>query len=155
MNRKILLGLVSAATAASMLAMPVFANEAATELTTRIESTYTLEIPANNGIVAGTESTVIGEVSVTGKVLATDAVTVTAETEAFKNQTQPEADDLPFALNQSNGESFISAAWSGSEINAATPKGIELIVDITPAQWEAAAAGSYVGSITFTASMND
>jgi|AKZA01.1.fsa_nt_gi hypothetical protein len=154
MKRNILLGLISAATAASMLAMPVYANELATELTTTVESAYTLEIPANNGITYGVESTAIGEVSVTGNVLPTDAVTVTATTDAFKNQSQSGVEDVPFTLRDTSGDVFTGATWNGAEINGQT-KAIELSVDITPADWQAAAAGTYAGSITFTAAINN
>lgn len=145
------------ALAAGMM-MPLNAEETTT-LTAKVDSTYTLTIPASTDITYGTAYTDLnGVLKVTGNVEPTQSVKVTSKTNPFKN-TQNEAASLSFKLMCGDSE-FSSAAWDETQLRnglAGTGKGQEfqLSVAIDEKVWNHAKTGVYEGTITFTAELKE
>lgn len=155
--KKITMGLTVVALMGAM-ALPVSAQDNTeskdTSITAKIQSTYTLSIPASTTIDFKETSTNLKEtLKVTGNVLPTQEVTVTAKAGAFHNKVQNT--DLPYKLiDKRNNSEFTAATWSEDELRDGS-KELTLSVDITKEAWDAAEAGSYEGSITFTANLQD
>lgn len=155
--KKITMGLTVVALMGAM-ALPVSAQDNTeskdTSITAKIQSTYTLSIPASTTIDFKETSTNLKEtLKVTGNVLPTQEVVVTAKAGAFHNKVQNA--DLPYKLiDKRNDSEFTTATWSEDELRDGS-KELTLSVDITKEAWDAAEAGSYEGSITFTANLQD
>lgn len=155
--KKITMGLTVVALMGAM-ALPVSAQDNTeskdTSITAKIQSTYTLSIPASTTIDFKETSTNLKEtLKVTGNVLPTQEVAVTAKAGAFHNKVQNT--DLPYKLiDKRNNSEFTTATWSEDELRDGS-KELTLSVDITKEAWDAAEAGSYEGSITFTANLQD
>lgn len=155
--KKITMGLTVVALMGAM-ALPVSAQDNTeskdTSITAKIQSTYTLSIPASTTIDFEKTSTNLKEtLKVTGNVLPTQEVAVTAKAGAFHNKVQNT--DLPYKLiDKRNNSEFTTATWSEDELRDGS-KELTLSVDITKEAWDAAEAGSYEGSITFTANLQD
>lgn len=148
------------AAALGTAAMPVCAAENTesrkTIINAKVNSSYTLTIPAATTIVFGRTSTDLnGVLKVSGNVDVGEKVTVTATPKALKNNSHNE--ELPYSLM--NGETaFTTAKWSETELRAGLEstkagKKFQLSVAITKEAWAAAKAGSYEGSITFEAEL--
>ena len=155
--KKITMGLTVVALMGAM-ALPVSAQDNTeskdTSITAKIQSTYTLSIPASTTIDFEKTSTNLKEtLKVTGNVLPTQEVAVTAKAGAFHNKVQNT--DLPYKLiDKRNNSEFTTATWSEDELRDGS-KELTLSVDITKEAWDAAEAGNYEGSITFTANLQD
>lgn len=142
-------------------AMPVYAAENTesreTIINAKVNSTYTLTVPAATEIAFGSTSTSLkGALKVSGNVDVGETVTVKATSNALKNASHNV--ELPYTLM--NGQAaFTTAAWSETELREGLEgdgkgKELQLSVAITDTAWEAAKAGSYEGSITFVAQLN-
>lgn len=160
---KKLAALAAAAALTGSLAVPagVWAENTQskeTELKTTVRSTYTLSIPAETTITYGITSTNLsGVLKVSGNVDVGETVTVTATSNALKNATHNET--LPYTLMNGTA-AFESDNWTETELRtglegAGKGKELQLSIAITEAAWKAAKAGSYEGSITFKATLNE
>lgn len=157
MKKRILAGALSLVLLLAV-AIPVSAEdkEETTPLEVSVPSTYTLTIPAETNIEFNAESTDLkGVLKVTGNVLPTQSVQVTATTKALHNSVQDT--DLPYALKY-DGNEFTSAEWNETELRDGLEgdgkgKELSLNVAITQADWNNAKAGTYEGSIVFTATL--
>lgn len=148
------------AAALGAAAMPVHAagntENQETVINAKVNSTYTLTVPATTGIAFGSKSTSLkGVLKVSGNVDVGETVTVTATPNALQNAAHKA--ELPYAL-MSGGEVFTTAYWNEAELRAGLEgdgkgKEFQLSVAITDATWKAAKAGSYGGSITFKAEL--
>lgn len=154
--RKRVLTILFAATL--MAAVPVHAAEnqknKEMQLSTEIDSVYTLTIPADTDIEFNSAAKNLnGVLKVSGNVDAGEKVKVTAVPEALHNAAHNV--DLPYTLNE--GENiFQKAEWSETELrDGLNGKGkeLQLSVKITEKDWKAAKAGTYTGGITFTAEL--
>lgn len=157
-----LAALVTAAALTGSIAAPmgVWAADAQTgktDLNAKVDSTYKLTIPAQTTLTFGAASTKLdGVLKVSGNVDVDEKVTVTATSNALKNASHNV--ELPYTLM--NGQAaFTTANWSETELREGLEgdgkgKELQLSVAITKDAWEAAKAGSYAGSITFTAELN-
>lgn len=157
-------------------ALPVYAQETTqtetTKLSASVDSKYTLTIPQDTSIVFNRTSTELnGTLKVTGNVDTDEKVVVTALSGALHNNTH--GVDLPYTLKtaasattdtettdtettDTETKAFTEAEWSESELRAGqteTGKEIQLFIGITEDAWKAAKAGSYEGTITFTATL--
>lgn len=149
MNRKIIAATLSL-TLMMGTALTVNAEEKTTPINASVDSTYTLTIPAQTDIVFNAESTDLkGVLKVTGNVLPTESVVVTAEKKDLYNSVQNTT--LPYRLMYGADE-FTTAAWEEEELRAGN-KEFQLSVAIEKTDWDKAEAGSYDGSIVFTAEM--
>ena len=133
------------------VAVPVSAEET-TLLDATVTSTYTLTIPATTEIAFNATSTNLdGMLKVVGNVDVGQYVTVTATANPLHNDTHNA--DIAYTLK--NGTTaFSTTNWSETELRADSPKEIRLKVDIEQAEWDAAKAGYYYGSITFAAALD-
>lgn len=140
----------------SMLVLPVHAEDQSgdTTIKAKIDSTYTLTIPLETEIAFNAETTnLASKLKVTGNVLPTQKVDVTATSGNFHNSVQDT--DLPYTLKDDKG-AFTGASWSADELRAGLEgkgKEIGLSINIAPSDWNQAKAGDYTGTITFTAAM--
>lgn len=136
------------------MALPVGAADTDSqtlELTASVKSEYILTIPSKTDIAFNKTSTDLnGTLKVTGNVLPTQKVTVTATANSLKNSVQNT--ELPYKLMNGKDE-FKTTEWSESELSAAMPKELQLQVAITEDDWKAAKAGDYTGSIVFLAEL--
>lgn len=132
-----------------------------TQLNATVESTYTLTIPRSTQIAFESESTTLDDLKVTGNV-NNQVVTVTAKTDGLLAATnRTDKATIKYALNA--GESAYPAdgfVWSEDELRAGflndgDAKTVPLTVAIDSADWAVAKAGTYAGTITFTAEMTD
>lgn len=161
-NAKKLAALVTAAALTGNIAAPmgVWAADTQTgktDLNAKVNSAYELTIPAKTTITFGNTSTSLnGKLKVSGNVDVGETVTVTATPNALKNASHNV--ELPYTLM--NGQAaFTTANWSETELREGLEgdgkgKELQLSVAITKDAWEAAKAGNYAGSITFTAELN-
>ena len=136
-------------------ALPALGNE--TKIRVTVESSYQLTIPAKTDIFYGQTSTPLnGILKVTGNVLPDEAVQVTASAGALHNDMKNA--DLPYSLvTLKDGQPFVSAIWDEEELrdglNGGAGKTLELSISITKENWNQAAAGTYEGTVTFTAGL--
>ena len=148
------------AAALGAAAIPVYAAENTesqeTIINAKVASVYELTIPAKTTIEFNKTSTNLnGMLKVSGNVDVNEKVTVTATPNALKNASPNE--ELPYTLM--NGQAaFTTADWNETELREGlegdgSGKELQLSVAITEAAWTAAKAGSYNGSITFTAAL--
>lgn len=162
MNKKIIAGTLSLAML-SVVAVPAYAenNDNTTQTGTTpigasVPSSYTLTIPSKTNIEFNAESTALdGVLKVTGNVLPTQSVKVTVETNALHNSVQNT--DLPYTLKYGD-DTFESAEWNEEDLRAGLEgdgegKELSLSVAIAKSDWDNAEAGTYEGSIVFTANM--
>ena len=113
-----------------------------TQITTSIQPTYTVEIPAQTSIPFNATSTPLATNLGLSKAQLHPGskVTVTVTVNPLKNA---KGNEIPFALYEGNTV-FTSADFTD------TTKKVELSVHIAQSAWDAAPAGDYTGSITFT-----
>jgi len=123
-----------------------------TTITAAIESSYILTIPMSQDIAFGAQNTELGStLKVTGNVAAGKKVTVTAVTEPLACPDQDT--EIPFQL-RAGGREFTGEDWSDAELRASEAKEVRLSVVIAEADWNAAKAGEYSGTILFSAKLS-
>lgn len=149
MNKKIIAAVLGL-TLMMGTVLPAHAEEKTTPINASVDSTYTLTIPAKTDIAFNAESTDLnGVLKVTGNVLPTESVTVTVKTNDLENRVRNMK--LPYKLMYGANE-FTTATWNEDELRAES-KEIQLSLAIEKSDWDKAEAGSYEGSIVFTAGM--
>ena len=157
-----LAALLTAAVLMGSLAVPagVWAADQQTEssdLIAEVSSTYQLKIPAQTTLSFGAQTTKLnGVLKVSGNVDVDQKVTVTATANALQNTSH--GTELAYTLLDGEQNLFQTADWSEEELRAGLEgdgkgKEIPLSVAITEETWKAAKAGTYEGSITFTAEL--
>ena len=120
-------------------------TEGTTIVTTSIDPTYTVTIPADTYIIFNALSTGIGEVKLASARLDPGKhLHVTAAYESLKNNANTHK-TIPYAL-KSAGATFTDVFF----VTAGDKAGLS--VDITQTAWDSAFAGDYSDNITFTVS---
>lgn len=161
MKRKMLMGLTAFVLMGAMV-LPVSAQDNTenkdTTIKANVQSVYKLTIPAETTIKFEDTSTDLdGTLKVTGNVLPSQEVQVTAQAKNFHNQAQNT--DLPYTLvNKTDGSAFTDDTWDEDTLRAGltgTAKEIQLAVNIKAEDWQTAEAGAYEGIITFTAVLQE
>lgn len=143
MKKKLAAGL-SAALVAGMV-LPVSASDTQTgrvTVTATVESSYTLSIPKTSVTIPyGQVATELG-ITVSGNVASDNTVSVTTENGSLKSGSL----ELPYTIDST------ALSWAGTEItkDGTTKKGVLTIKKET---WDAAQAGTYTDTVTFTATM--
>ena len=119
-------------------------------ITTAVDEAYTVTIPATTDIEFNALSTPIGKISVdTARIEAGYQITFAASgADALVNGAD-DSKTIPYTLEDASGV-FTSKSFTGVDIT-----GVPLMVKITQASWDAAAAGSYSDTITFTVSYGE
>jgi len=123
-----------------------------TLVTSNINSSFTMSIPATAAIVYGIEDSNIGNFSVYGNLTPQQSVNVTVSHEAFVNKNDKDA-TLPYTVTDGSGNELSNLTYDAQSIkdHLATP----VHVRISKADWQVAHAGQYTGSITFTATLSN
>ena len=117
-----------------------------TTITTSISPTYTVTIPANTNVTFNTLSTSFGAVTLTAAQID-PGYAVKVELTAsgtLKNQAD-NTKTIAYTIKDANG------AFTSAQYTTAGDK-TDLTIDITQAAWNAAFAGSYSDTVTFTVS---
>ncbi len=130
------------------LSLPVFAvdspDERQTTITAEIAPAYTVTIPADVSVPFNARSTAFGNITLTEARLHFGyAVTVTLTASGFlKNAADP---TKTIAYSVKNGENaFTAASYDTAGESTA------LTIEITEEAWNAAFAGEYSDTVTFT-----
>lgn len=148
-TRKITMGLTALALV-GIMALPVSAAETGTtDISTTVNSSYTLTIPKSTTIdFEATSTNLDGDLKVTGNVANGETVTVNALCNPLKT-----AQGVNLAYKLMNGSDEYSAVtWTETELRDG--KNIQLSVAIEDTTWKNAKAGTYAGGIVFTADLN-
>lgn len=129
--------------ASAVSALAANPTSGATTITTNIQPTYTVEIPAQTSILFNATSTPLATKLGLSKAQLdpNHKVTVTATVNALKNDAD-NTKTIPFTLYEGNTV-FTSADFTD------TTKKVQLSVHIAQTAWNAAPAGNYTGSVTF------
>ena len=125
--------------------VPVLADESkTTTIKTTINPTYTVVIPAATNITFNhTDTNLNGTLHLSAAQLDPDhKVTISATANELVNQAD-KTKTIPFTLYE-GGNSFTSTAFTD------TTKKVQLSARIDQTAWNAAPAGSYTGSVSFT-----
>lgn len=145
--KKRVVSIIAAAAMLTACALPVCAEDQTTTITATVPSSYILTIPANTTVAYHAASTKLdGTVKVTGKLAANETVTVTA---AAGDLATASGDKLAYQLMKEDNSAFTADTWTKADIQA--NKSTDVYISIAAADWDAAVAGNYTGTITFTA----
>lgn len=118
-------------------------------VTTSIEPTYTVTIPANTRVAFNAVSTEFGAVKLDAAQLDPGyAIQVELSASGKLKNAADASKTISYAVNHSNAE-FTSAKYTAA--GQETP----LTIDIAKDEWNRAAAGSYSDTVTFTVSYVD
>lgn len=156
MKKRWMTGIICTALAVSA-AVPALASEPdsrtdSTTLKAEVGSTFILTIPQTTDITYGEEKTAMpGSLKVTGNVDVGEQVQVTVQAEPLRNVSRNES--IAYTVTAASGTgAFTGDTWSETELREAS-KEISLFVNITGDAWEQAKAGTYTGSVIFTAEL--
>lgn len=117
-----------------------------TTITTSINPTYTVTIPANTNVTFNTLSTSFGAVTLTAAQIDPGYAVKVALTASGTLKNQADASKtIAYTIKDANG------AFTGAQYTTAGDK-TDLTIDITQAAWNAAFAGQYSDTVTFTVS---
>lgn len=121
-------------------------NTADTKITTSIAPTYTVTIPADTTVTFNTLSTSFGSVTLTAAQIDPGYAVKVALTASgtLKNQADTNR-TIAYAIHDANG------AFTSAQYTTAGDK-TDLTIAITQDAWNAAFAGSYSDTVTFTVS---
>lgn len=133
---------------ATSLSVTAFAAEDArnTTITTSIAPAYTVTIPANTNVTFNTLSTLFGAIKLdTAQLEPGCAVQVALTASGTLKNRADAAKTIAYTIKDSAG-AFTSAQYTAAGQETA------LTIDIAQAAWDAAFAGSYTDTVTFTVS---
>lgn len=121
-------------------------KEADVKVTTSIDPTYTVTIPEDVQVEFNATSTKFGTIELTEAQLDPEyAVTVTLTASGTLKNQADETKTIAYAVNSADG-AFESAEYQDKGDSTA------LTIDITKEAWDAAYAGEYSDTVTFTIS---
>ena len=123
------------------------ADDRGTAITTSIDPTYTVTIPANTNVTFNTLSTSFGAVTLTAAQID-PGYAVKVELNAsgtLKNQAD-NTKTIAYTVNDANGDAFTVGTYTTAGDKT------DLTIDITQEAWNAAFAGQYSDTVTFTVS---
>ena len=116
------------------------------EVTAHIDPTYTVTIPANTTVKFDAEDTSFGKIELTKAQFDPDkSVKVVLSASGTLKNAADTNKTLPYKILNGNTE-FTSAAYTTAGDSTA------LTIHIAQADWNAAHAGDYAGTVTFTIS---
>ena len=142
-------------TVALMATMSVTAFAANTtggnaDITTSINPTYTVTIPADVNVQFNATETDFGAIEVTASQIHPDKCIKVALASDGKLENSIDATKvIPYAIKDSEGAAFTSATYLTEGDKT------ELSIHITADDWNAAYAGDYSDTVTFTVSYED
>ena len=120
------------------------------DITTSINPTYTVTIPANTTVAFNATETDFGAIEVTASQIHPDKCIKVALASDGKLENSIDATKvIPYAIKDSEGTAFTSATYLTEGDKT------ELSIHITANDWNAAYAGNYSDTVTFTVSYED
>ena len=118
-----------------------------TTITIDIAPTYTVTIPANTTVAFNATETDFGAIEVTASQIHPDkCIKVALATDKELNNAIDNTKVIPYAIKDSEGAEFTSATYLTEGDKT------ELSIHITADDWNAAYAGDYSDTVTFTVS---
>ncbi|MEF2836924.1 MAG: hypothetical protein U0N82_04295 [Oscillospiraceae bacterium] len=119
-------------------------------ITTSIDPTYTVTIPANTTVVFNATETAFGAIEVTAsQIHPNKCIKVTLNTDSKLENSINSYKVIPYAIKDSAGNVFTSATYLTEGDKT------ELSIHITADNWNAAYAGDYSDTVTFTITYED
>ena len=118
-----------------------------TTITANVEPTYTVVIPANTTVDFNANQTAFGAIEVTAAQIHSNMCIKVTLTSDGKLENTLDADKIiPYTIQDSEGNVFTSATY--------LTKGDKTVlsIHITQDDWNAAYAGNYTDTVTFTVS---
>ena len=120
------------------------------DITTSIAPTYTVTIPADVNVTFNATETAFGTIEVTASQIHPDkCIKVALATDKELNNAIDNTKVIPYAIKDSEGVEFNSATYLTEGDKT------ELSIHITADDWNAAYAGDYSDTVTFTVSYED
>ena len=120
------------------------------DITTSIAPTYTVTIPADVNVQFKVTETAFGAIEVEASQIHPDkCIKVALATDKELNNAIDNTKVIPYAIKDSEGAEFTSATYLTEGDKT------ELSIHITADDWNAAYAGDYSDTVTFTVSYED
>ena len=120
------------------------------DITTSIDPTYTVTIPADVNVAFNATETAFGTIEVTASQIHPDkCIKVALASDGKLENSIDAAKVIPYAIKDSEGAAFTSATYLTEGDKT------ELSIHITANDWNAAYAGEYSDTVTFTVSYVD
>ena len=120
------------------------------DITTSIAPTYTVTIPANTTVAFNATETDFGAIEVTASQIHPNKCIKVELTSDGKLENSIDATKvIPYAIKDSEGAAFTSATYLTEGDKT------ELSIHITADDWNAAYAGEYSDTVTFTITYED
>ena len=120
------------------------------DITTSIAPTYTVTIPADVNVQFNATETAFGTIEVTASQIHPDkCIKVALATDNELNNAIDNTKVIPYAVKDSEGAAFTSATYLTEGDKT------ELSIHITEDDWNAAYAGEYSDTVTFTITYED
>ena len=120
------------------------------DITTSIAPTYTVTIPADVNVAFNATETDFGAIEVTAsQIHPNKCIKVALTTDNELNNAIDNTKVIPYAIKDSTGAAFTSATYLTEGDKT------ELSIHITANDWNAAYAGEYSDTVTFTVSYED
>ena len=117
------------------------------DITTSIAPTYTVTIPADVNVQFNATETAFGTIEVTASQIHPDkCIKVALATDKELNNAIDNTKVIPYAIKDSEGAEFTFATYLTEGDKT------ELYIHITADDWNAAYAGDYSDTVTFTVS---
>ena len=149
MKKAITLALVAAlltATGITAFAVDYPGGTQDTEITTSVAPTFTVTIPADTAVPFNALSTNFGSVTLESARLAPNkAVQVTVTSDYSLNNSVDNEAVIPYSLK--TADETVDADYAATFTTAGEK--VDLTINITQADWDAAAAGDYSDTVTF------
>ena len=115
------------------------------DITTSIDPTYTVTIPANTTVAFNATETAFGAIEVTASQIHPDkCIKVELTYDGALNNSIDTTKVIPYVIKDADGSAFTSATYLTEGDKT------ELSIHITADDWNAAYAGSYSDTVTFT-----
>ena len=132
------------------LSVPAFAANTTggkADITTSISPTYTVTIPADVNVAFNATETDFGAIEVAASQIHPDkCIKVALATDGELNNAIDNTKVIPYEIQDSEGNAFTSATYLTEGDKT------ELSIHITTNDWNAAYAGDYSDTVTFTVS---
>lgn len=120
------------------------------DITTSIAPTYTVTIPADVNVQFNATETAFGTIEVTASQIHPDkCIKIALATDNELNNAIDNTKVIPYAIKDSEGAEFTSATYLTEGDKT------ELSIHITADDWNAAYAGDYSDTVTFTITYED
>ena len=141
-----LVGAMLTATGITAFAVDYPGGTQDTEITTSVAPTFTVTIPADTAVPFNALSTEFGSVTLESARLAPNkAVQVTVTSDYDLNNSVDNEAVIPYSLK--TADETVDADYAATFTTAGEK--VDLTINITQADWDAAAAGDYSDTVTF------